>query len=59
MIEELNPCQPGLFPREGSNTLRSNKVVMLLYLQYGGELVRRICSSKTDGRGAALRCLPN
>src|SRR5712692_9644524 len=37
---------------EVATTLRS-------MMQYGGELVRRICSSKTDGRGAALPCLPN
>ncbi len=37
---------------EVATTLRS-------MMQYGGELVRRICSRKTDGRGAALPCLPN
>src|SRR5260370_39161834 len=36
---------------EVATTLRS-------MMQYGGELVRRICSSKTDGRGAALPSLP-
>ncbi len=37
---------------EVATTLRS-------MMQYGGELVRRICGNKTEARGAALPCLPN